>query len=178
MATQTTKQYAQQLLDSLKELDRMMVRAYYEMGRILTSIADNNLYDLLGYDSLTAMIEEELTFAPTSGSSYMKLYRELRRLKYNKTESIKLLETFGMRHLLEVLPKLNTKVGARAIKNRVDELDRHQFTFWMHGDDYLEVLEALEKYGLYMKNDRMMNSSEALAALARAVNGTEKKKVA
>jgi hypothetical protein len=46
-----TRKYAEKLLDQLIVLDKQTTAAYYEMGRILYSIKQGKLYDVLGYES-------------------------------------------------------------------------------------------------------------------------------
>ena len=58
------KAYAGKLLDRLKELDYQTVEAYYDMGSIISSMQHGKLYDLLGYSSMGALVEEELTYTP------------------------------------------------------------------------------------------------------------------
>ena len=164
-------EYAKKLLDSLIEYDKRTQAAYYEMGRILYSLRQGKLYDILGYDSMSHMVEEELSFTSGTAFSYIGLYREFARLNYHKLEAINMLQQFGMKHMYKVLPKLKTKIGVRAMKKRGDDIDEKQLTIWLHEKEYNEVAEALEMVG-GMRDDtgRWKNSSEAILELARAVN--------
>lgn len=173
------EEYAKKLLDSLVELDRKTQSAYYEMGRILYSLRQGKLYDILGYDSMAHLIEEELSFSAGTASTYAKAYREFARLNYHKLEALNMLEQFGLRHMARILPSLDTKIGVRAMKNRVEQLDEKQLTIWLHGKEYDEVATALEIVGGERdENGRWKNSSEAILALARNVNKNGRKKVA
>ena len=170
-----TEKYAYTLLDNLIELDQQTTAAYYEMGRILTALKRDKLYNLIGYDSLGELVEEELSFHKSTAASYIRVYENCQRLKYTKNEAVDILNKFGLRHLNQVLPKVKQKIGTRALKARIDGLDEKQFTFWMHGNEYNEVEQALLKAG-GMKDDtgRWINSSEALSNMARILNSQKK----
>ena len=56
------KAYANTLLDKLIVLDDQTTGAYYEMGQILAAISSTKLYDVLGYNSMSHLVEEELSF--------------------------------------------------------------------------------------------------------------------
>lgn len=174
----STDTYAKKLLDTLIELDKRTQAAYYEMGRILYSLKQGKLYDVLGYESMSHLIEEELSFTISTAFSYSKLYSEFARLNYHKLEAVNMLEQFGMRHMTQVLPKLKTKIGVRAMKNRIEELDEKQLTIWMHSKEYNEVAKALESVGgMRDKAGRWKNSSEAILEMARVVNANGKPKL-
>ena len=173
------KKYAEQLLDTLVNIDRTTHIAYYEMGRILHIFKNDKLYEVLKYPSFKAMVEEELSYSYGVALGYSGMYMHLKRLNYNKAEALDLLEKFGLRRLKQVLPKLNTKIGVRAFGNRVDELDEHQLSFWMRGPEYEEVVTALETCGAMLsEGGNYLNSSEALVTMAREINGTAKKRAA
>jgi hypothetical protein len=164
------RKYASVLLDKLIALDKTTQSSYYEMGRILQAIHRDKLYDVLGYTSLSNLVEEELSFTPTTAASYRHLYERFRVLKYNKNESIQLLNEFGFTAIGKVLPKIKTKVGKRAIKNKIDELDEHQVNFCLTNKEYFELCTALEAFGACKSelSGRYMNSSEALMQLIRS----------
>jgi len=179
MSDKKSRQYAEQLLDRLIELDRTVSAAYYEMGQLLFSIREGRLYELIGYKSFNELVEEELSFSVATAANYAKVYSDFKRLKYNKTEALIFLENFGLKNIAKILPKTNEKIGVRAMSNRVKALDEKQISFWMHEAEYEEVQIALEKMGA-IKNEtgRYMNSSDALVAMARKINGTKLKAVA
>lgn len=165
------KKYVANLLDKLVELDVTTVGAYYEMGRILHSFKQGNLHDIIGYESFVHMIDEELSYSPATAHSYASLYRHLHRLHYNKAESLDLLQKFGKTHLAEVLPKMDTKVGSRAIKARIDNLGHHQINFTLDDTELADAQRALTKMGA-TKSDtgRYLNSSDAFMDMVREVN--------
>ena len=173
------KQYAEQLLDTLKELDRITHESYYEIGRLLYSFKNEDLYELLDYESFKKMVEEELSFSYSVACKYANLYGQFRRLKYNRTEAIDVMEKFGARNLAKVLSKTNDKLGARALRNRIEALDEYQMSFWMRGPEYDEVVKALEFCGVeYTPSGYFANSSEALVAMARHVLAKAQKQAA
>lgn len=176
-----SKDYATKTLDALIELDKQTTAAYYDMGRLLTAIKLSKLWDVLGYDSLKDLIEEELSFTYGTANVYMKTYSHFTRLNYHRTEALNMMEQFGMIHMCKVLPKLSTKIGVRAMKNRVAELNENQMTFWMNDKQQAEVSRALRAMGATYNPDteRWSGSSEALLSMVREVNTKPKiKKVA
>jgi hypothetical protein len=156
------RDYAAKLLDRLVELDYQTVEAYYDMGSIISSMQHGKLYETLGYDSMAHLVEEELTFGPSTASRYASMFRHFKRLHYLKPEAIELLKKFGLTHMADVLPKMNDKLGPRAIKNRIDALDQHQINFTLTRADVEKTKRALLKNGARQSKDgRWMNSSEA-----------------
>ena len=86
------KAYATKLLDRLIELDYQTVEAYYDMGSIISSMQHGKLYELLDYNSMTELVENELTYTPSTAFKYGQMYRHFRRLHYLKHEAVELLK--------------------------------------------------------------------------------------
>lgn len=182
MAQRNTKQYANQLLDRLIELDATLSGAYYEIGRILSAIQHSKLWEILGYPSLTALIEEELTFSAGTGFTYLRAYRRFRQLHYTESEALDLLTEFGIARMSDYLATAKTKVGKRAIANAVEKFKReHQqinFTVDQAGAEKLE--RVLTKFGaIRSESGRWENSGEAFNAMLDALdkNGGAKLRV-
>lgn len=176
MAT-TDKAYAGKLLDRLKELDFQTVEAYYDMGSIISSIQHGKLYSVLEYNSMSHLIEEELTYTPSTGFKYAKMYRHFRRLKYLKHEAIDLLKRFGLTHMVAVLPSMNDKVGVRAIQNRIEAMDDHQINFTLSGSQLARAHNALKQMGAMQSQEgRWLNSSEAFMQMVEIINRSPKTK--
>lgn len=167
----TDKSHAGRLLDRLKELDYQTVEAYYDMGSIISSMQHGKLWELLDYTSMTHLVEEELTYTPSTAFKYGSMYRHFRRLKYLKHEAVNLLKQFGLTHMSEVLPKMNDKIGVRAIKNRIDALDENQINFTLTDAELDKAHAALKKMGA-MQSDhgRWLNSSEAFMHMVNNIN--------
>lgn len=163
------EEFARRLLDRLIELDYQTVEAYYEMGSIISSLMHGRLYDVLGYPSMGYLIEEELTFTPSTGMKYGQMYQHFRRLKYTKAEAISLLKKFGLTHMVKVLPKMDQKIGERAVKARIEKLDDYQINFTLNGEQLKQANAALEKMGAKRQTHRWMNSSEAFMAMVEKV---------
>jgi hypothetical protein len=165
-----TEAFARKMLDRLIELDYQTVEAYYEMGSIISSMVHGRLFEVIGYPSMASLIEEELTFSPTTGLKYSKMYRRFRQLKYSKAEAIELLREFGLTHMSAVLPDMKDKIGSRAIRNRIEALDDHQINFTLNGHDLRKVNAALKKMGGEQFDEgRWKNSSEAFMRMVRAI---------
>lgn len=173
MAQRNTKQYANQLLDRLIELDATLSGAYYEIGRILSAIQHSKLWEILGYPSLTALIEEELTFSAGTGFTYLRAYRRFRQLHYTESEALDLLTEFGIARMSDYLATAKVKVGKRAIANAIAKFKRdHQqinFTVDQRGAEKLE--RVLTKYGaIRSDNGRWEGSGEAFNAMLDALD--------
>ena len=174
----TPRKQAQAMLDRLIELDYQTVEAYYDMGSLISSMQHGKLHDVLNYNSMHELIEEELTFSPATGSKYAGMYRSFRRLHYLKPEALKLLKKFGLTHMCDVLPGIKDKIGSRAIKNRIDAIDQHQINFTLTGKQLDKCHKALEVLGAEMSDaGRYKNSSEAFMLMVNQVDVTRKAKL-
>ena len=167
MSANVSKKYANEMLDRLIELDNTVSSAYYEMGRILSAIDHSKLYETLDYISLGELVEEELSFSSATGHKYMSVYRQLKRLKYNKAEALDLFQTHSFTRVGDVLPSLNMKVGTRGMATRIADLDIHQINFNFTQSQYDELIAALKVKGATIENGRLTNSSSALLKLIR-----------
>ena len=164
--------YATKMLRQLKELDYQTVEAYYDMGSIISSMQHGKLYEVLDYESMSELINEELTFSSGTGHNYAHMYRGFRRLHYTKVESIDLLKEFGLTHMRKVLGDIKTKIGKRAIKTRIDAIDERQINFTVNGKELKKVHKALFKLGAEQNasNHRFQNSSPAFMAMVDQIN--------
>lgn len=162
---------ANSLLDSLIALDAEVHGAYYEMGQILSAIEHGGLWDVLEYDSLTHLVEEELSISPSQARRYMNTFRHFKRLGYNKSEALDLMSEFSFTNMSNYLPTAKDKVGKRAIKNAIARMieEHKQINFQLAGDDLRLLVEVLQSFGAeYTDTGRLMNSSDALMSLARS----------
>jgi hypothetical protein len=166
-----TKTQATAMLDRLIELDYQTVEAYYDMGSIISAMQHGNICDLLQYDSMAHLVEEELTFTPSTAYKYATMYRHFRRLHYLKPEAIVILKKFGITHMCDVLPGIKDKIGVRAIKSRIDSLNQNQINFTLTDKQLNECHSALTKMGAEKSDTgRYLNSSEAFMDMVRGVN--------
>jgi hypothetical protein len=172
------RKYAAMMLDKLVELDKQTMSAYYEMGRILAVFKNDKLFDVLGYQTWSEMVEEELSYTATSASHYVKVYQDFRRLKYNKNEAIQLINEFGYTNMRKVLPTLKQKIGKRALKNRVDTWPEHQLNFTLDDQEYEETLNVMDMYGAVHSTHRIENSTEVFMSIVRQAKFMAKKKKA
>jgi hypothetical protein len=164
------KNYAKKILDKLIELDKQTTNAYYVMGQLLHALHEASLHQVLGYDSFSHLVTEELSFAPSTAHSYRKMYARFRELKYSKTEALEALHQFGITPLNKVLPDLSTKLGVRGLKRRIDALDLHQINFMCSTSEFEEVQQALFAMGADISDDgRMQHSSDAFMAIIRSI---------
>ncbi len=165
------KSQAAAMLDRLVELDYQTVEAYYDMGSIISSMQHGKLYDILNYDSIAHLVEEELTYTSSTAYKYATMYRHFRRLHYLKPEAVELLKKFGLTHMCEVLPAMNDHLGVRAIKTRIDNIDANQINFTLNNNQLDQCHKALSKMGAVRSDTgRFVNSSEAFMDMVREVN--------
>lgn len=169
MSQKLNKQYAGELLDRVKELDRTTSTAFYEIGRILSSIQYHGLHDVLGYESFGAMIEEELSFSPEVASRYVRTYRHFRRLHYTKTEAVDLVMEFSWTKMADILPHLTDKIGKRAVKARIEDWATKQINFQLERSALEELQHALIEHGAELSESgkKLLHSSDALMNLVR-----------
>jgi hypothetical protein len=171
------EKYAAQLLDKLIELDYQTVEAYYDMGSIISSMQHGKLYEHLEYTSMTELVENELTYTPSTAFKYANMYRHFRRLHYLKHEAVELLKKFGLTHMCDVLPKMNDKIGVRAIKKRIDAIDEHQINFTLNNAQLEQAHTALKQMGAQQADTgRWLNSSEAFMQMVELINKEYKSK--
>ena len=172
------KRYAAKLLDRLIELDYQTVEAYYDMGSIISSMQHGKLYEILDYTSMTHLVDEELTYTPSTAFKYGQMFRHFKRLHYTKAEAVELLKNFGLTHMADVLPAMTDKIGTRAIKRRIDNLDQHQINFTLSGAQLDKAHKALIKHGAIQSEEgRWLNSSEAFMEMVEKFsNGTPRLK--
>lgn len=165
------KKYLAQLLDRLVDLDAKTSKAFYEMGQILYTLWIGKAYKLLGYESLAHMIEEELSFGVSTGHRYLHTYRHFQRLHYTKAEALKLIKEHGWSNVCDILPNEHTKIGSRAMTNRIKELDEVQLNFTLTTKEYDEAADALIIMGASETDTgRLQHSSEAFMGMVRGTN--------
>lgn len=163
--------YAKTMLDKLITLDHKTTAAQWEMGRILSAIQKSQLFDILGYNSMANLVEEELSFTPSTAFRYSRMYEDFRRLHYNKAESLSLLKKYGFTHMSDILRDLKDKIGERAIKKRIDALDQNQINFTVTDAELDQCHQALAKMGaLISENGRYLNSSSVFMDIIKEVN--------
>ena len=164
-----SEEYAAKMLDQLRDLDATVHGAYWEMGRILSSLAHGKLYDLLGYESMGHLIEEELSFSASQGYRYLHTYRRFLQLGYSKTEALSLINEFSFSHMSRYLPTANQKVGKRAIGNAIARQieEAKQINFQLNSRDLALLKRVLISLGAEDRDGRLMHSSDALIALVK-----------
>jgi hypothetical protein len=165
---------AKALLDRLIALDYQTVEAYYEMGSLVSAIQHGNLYELIGYSSIKHLVEEELTFTPTTAYKYAKMYRRFRQLKYTKLEAINLLRKFGLTPVSVVLRQLKDKVGERAFKKRVESIDMHILNFQLTSAEMEIAHQILQQFGARQSGERWIDSSHAFMSMIEVLRETKK----
>jgi hypothetical protein len=169
--TDVTYKQAATLLDRLIELDYQTVEAYYDMGSIISSMQHGKLYEILDYNSMTELVECELTYTPSTAFKYAGMYRHFRRLHYVKHEAVELLKEFGLTHMCDILPKMKDKIGVRAIKKRIDAIDEHQINFTLNSEQLQKTHLALKQMGaIKADGGRWLNSSEAFMQMVELIN--------
>lgn len=178
-------EYAKRLLDRLIQLDKLTVGHYFEMGQLISAIEHGKLWDVLGYRSLPHLVEEELSFSTGTAHRYMHCYRNSRRLGYTKTETLGMLEEYGITRTGDYLAQAKQKEGVRAIAKRMDELKkRQQINFTLTNEQHAKTLRVMAQLGIERgPSGRFVNSSETFMKMVDmvagdlGVNGGEKPKL-
>lgn len=168
--TQATRKVAVPLLRRLIELDQQTSRAYYEMGQLLAAIQRDKLHELLGFDSFSHLVEEELSFTAGTAGGYARMYRRFRELKYTKTEAHALLYEFGLRDVCTYLEEATKKVGMRTVRKKIKQIreDRIQINFTIGGLQREFIEDALIEFGAERSGERLLHSSVAFINIVEA----------
>lgn len=170
---QSQQAYARKLLDQVKHLDETVHNAYFDLGRLLSAIQHGGLYDLLGYDSMAELIDEELSFSRSQSYRYINTYRRFRALGYTKTESVELMAEFSFTKMWRYLMTAKEKVGKRAIKNAIERQDREhkQINFQLTEHQYKQLVRALEVFDAVTDSEtgRLLGGSDALVKMANTI---------
>jgi len=153
---------ARKLLDQLIELDHTTQAAHYEMGRIIATLTDSKLYIELGYESMSQLIEEELSFLPGTANKYAMTYRHFQRLHYSKKEALKVIMACSFTHVTAALPSAKQKMGERAINNWIAAHNPIQINFAFNKEDHAYMVQVLKSFGAIETNGQLRNSSAAL----------------
>ena len=173
------KKYVSELLDKLIALDKAHLCTQYDLGQLLSVFRDDKLYEIVGYDNFAEMVEEELSFSSSTASTYASMYCDFKRLKYTKTEAVKLLVEYGYTNVRKVIRDLGVKIGVRAMRNRIDDLDEHQINFTLTTAELEESHKALKTMGaVQTDHGRYINSSTAFMEMIRVINAPGNKKAA
>lgn len=173
-----SRKQAEKMLDRLIELDAQTMEAYYDMGSLISSMQHGQMHKILEYSSMTQLIEEELTYTPSTAFKYASMYRHFRRLHYLKHEAVSLLKEFGLTHMCDILPAMKDKLGVRAIRQRVAAIDEYQINFTLNSAELDACHRALTRMGAVQSDGgRYENSSAAFMAMVNQVNLVANKKL-
>lgn len=81
------------------------------------------------------------------------------------------MREFGFTHMADYLPSARQKVGVRAVKRRIEELNEahRQINFTLSADEYAEVESVMQEAGVELSDaGYWINSSAAFMAIIRA----------
>lgn len=168
--TEATRKAAVPILNRLRELDQQTTKAYYEMGQLLCAIRRDKLYEQLGYDTFSMLIEEELSFSHGTAGQYIIMYTRFQQLGYTKKEALALLYECGYTDVCRYLHQAERKVSIRAVRKRIQEMRAEfvQINFGLTKKDYQLVKRVLIEYGADPKEGRLMHASRALTNMAKS----------
>lgn len=171
--------YAATLLDELVGIDREVTRGYYDMGRILHVFREDKLWNVLGYESWTAMVDEELSFSVSTACKYADTYKRFKELKYNQQEALDLIAEFSFTGCAKVLKDQKQKIGKRAMRNRLEEYPWHQLNFMLDTETYDKWDEVYFAFGgVYDENGHRENSREIFNTVLDAAMNKKARKAA
>lgn len=155
------KEYAGNLLDRLVSLDEQVTGAFYEMGQLLSAIEHGKLWEILGYESFSHLIEEELSYMSGTAGKYLHTYRHFKRLHYTKVEALAMISEFSFTRVAEYICQASTKVGQRAIRNAIQvNLDnKKQINFTVNKAEHELVKRVLRAHGAVESDSGRWESS-------------------
>lgn len=165
------KTHVNALLDKLIELDQQTSGAYYEMGQILSAIRRDKLYDVLGYESMAHLVEEELSFSLGTAGRYAATYDHFKRLGYTKNQALDIMYEYGFSNVSDYLPKAKNKVSKATVGRHIRKMleENVQINFQYSAADYRVLEQALIQHGAVRSDTgRLLHSSEALLDIVRS----------
>jgi hypothetical protein len=169
------KTYAKELLDKLLVLEAEAVSIHYDMGAILEAMYSGQLYQHIGYASLSALVEEEMHCTPSQAHAYRRLYLDLKRLNYRRPAALKLIAAHGMTHLAKTLPNIKAQVSERALTKVIQNNKKENFSFEVDQTTAKRVRAALVICGARrMRNGRYEDITDAFLVMVNNVLNAKK----
>lgn len=164
-----TKTYIQQAINTIRAADKAQVEAQFEIANLLAAIKEHKLYENMQYSSFDSLVVSELDFAVNAAHGYVKLYCIFTSLQYSKEAYLKLMQQFGWRRLNKALQHSPRKLGYRAIKARLQEMDDakpSQFNLLLTKESDVKRLEnLLKEHGLRTSEGRRSGLTTSMIAL-------------
>lgn len=111
-----------------------------------------------------------MSFTSGTAGKYYHTYRHFKRLGYNKTDAIDLIQTFSFTRVAEYLAQAKEKVGKRAVANAIQKNleNKRQINFTVNAEEYELVKRALRKHGAgQSENGRWEHSTEAFVSIMK-----------
>jgi len=159
------KTHATKILNELKALDKSMAAMFYDMGRLLYALSD--LTDVLGYTSISALIEAELIVKPATGMKYLRTYRHFKRLHYSRKDALALIEDISFTHVAEQIPWMKQRGNSDVVQKRIDAEDKCFLTFQLSHAQRRKARKVLATYGAPRDSEnfiRLINKLDKKAA--------------
>ncbi len=121
-----------------------------------------------------------MSFTSGSAGKYYHTYRHFKRLGYNKTDAIDLIQSFSFTRVAEYLAKAQTKVGKRAVANAIEKIleNKRQLNFTVNKEQYEMVNRVLRQHGAKQSEfGRWENSTDAFVSAMSKIDRPKLKAV-
>lgn len=155
---------AKRSLQKLIRLNREISQSIYESGRILYVFKETELYKDLGYNSLFEFSTKELPYAYSTACQYIAVYREFKRLKYKKSEALRMLDESYHGNITLFLQNKKKRVSVDSV---IKSIDKHRvfkagkYNLLIEDKDKW-IMGLLEEYGMYYSKSQVRNMSSAI----------------
>lgn len=164
----SSKKQASMLILKIRELNSRMAGDQYELCRCLATLHGSKLHLEFGYDKFADFCHDELPYSYGHALSFIRFMTHAKRLKYNKAETIDIIERIGISKAKNVLAKLDEKITVAKIASRFASTSV-KFSFEITPTDEKLLNKKLLKYGLDVnENGRRMNATQTMLKLLKA----------
>lgn len=165
--TLSNKKLASQLIVKVRELNSRMAADQYELCRCLATLHSSQLHVDFGYANFEEFCHHELPFTYGYSLSFIRFITHTKRLKYNKTEAIEIIEHVGISKAKVILANLDAKISISKINKLYSKSSK--FSFDITPTDEKLLTKKLLKYGLDVnENGRRMNATSTMLKLIQA----------
>ena len=160
MSKLTTKKAASEVIHKIRELNSRMATDQFELCRLLHTLHVGSLHQVFGYETFNEFCYHELPFGYSHVLSKVKLFRDFKRLGYNKTEAIDVILRLGVTVAKRALAQSDNKVSAAKLEKKYKNFDP-TITIHLSQQQARTVEKNLVKHGLDInQSGRRMNLSE------------------
>jgi hypothetical protein len=141
------------LLTNARTLSRASADTTYQLSKIMSIMHSLELHSVIGYDSFDQMIASEMEFSQFVGRGLCNFHNAITRLKYSKSETIRMLQHNSWRQIYSIVASRDTKITVasviRQLKTGGHGNSEFQFNFAISSDKQSAKLNSmLAHYGM------------------------------